>query len=110
MSIKLALLKSGEYIITDAKELISDDKPISYIFGKPHTVKVNNSVYLTEDSELSSKTVEITLSPWILLTSNSNISVPIDWVVTIVDPIEDLKKMYEDKVSSNKTENDESDV
>lgn len=110
MSIKLALLKSGEYVITDAKELISDEKPISYIFGKPHNVKVNNPVYLTEDSDLSSKTVEITLSPWILLTSNSNISVPIDWVVTIVDPIEDLKKMYEDKVSQSKVENVKTDV
>jgi len=99
MSIKLALLKSGEYIISDAKELVSDGTPVSYLFEKPHKVQVNTPVYISEDNELSSKTVEITLSPWILLSAESNIPVPIDWVVSVVDPIEDLKNMYYTKVS-----------
>ncbi len=101
MSIKLALLKSGELLICDAKELVSDEKIVSYLFTKPHRVKTNTPVVLSEDLEVdvSSKTVEITLSPWILLTSEENIPVPTDWVVTMVEPVQDLKKMYEDKVN-----------
>jgi hypothetical protein len=101
MSVKLALLKSGEMLICDAKELVSEEKIVSYLFTKPHKVKVNTPVLLKEDLEpdISGKTVEITLSPWILLSAEQQIPVPTDWVVTLVEPVEDLKKMYEDKVN-----------
>lgn len=101
MSVKLALLKCGELIICDAKELVSDEQIVSYLFSNPHRVRTNTPVLLSEDLDLdvSSKTVEITLSPWILLTTEENIPVPTDWVVTVVEPVQDLKKMYEDKVS-----------
>jgi hypothetical protein len=102
MSIKLAILKSGEQIISDAKELVSDGKTVSYVFEKPHKVRVNLPVNVPEDDELDNRTVEITLSPWVLLSSEKSIPVPTDWVVTIVDPIEDLKTMYLNKVK-NKT-------
>ena len=100
MSVKLALLKSGELLICDAKELVSDEKIVSYLFTRPHRVKVNTPVLLREDLEpdTSGKTIEITLSPWILLTKEADIPVPTDWVVTMVEPVEDLKKMYEDKI------------
>ena len=49
MSIKLALLKSGENIISDAKELISDDKVCGYLFTKPHVVTYKKTaIVLTE--------------------------------------------------------------
>lgn len=99
MSVKLALLKSGEFIISDAKELVSDGTPVSYLFERPHKVQVNTPVQVSEDNDLTSKTVEITLSPWILLSAEPNIPVPTDWVVSIVDPIEDLKEMYNNKVA-----------
>lgn len=103
MSIKLALLKSGELLICDAKELVSDEKVVSYLFTKPHKIRTNTPVLLSEDLErdISDKTVEITLSPWILLTLEEDIPVPTDWVVTMVEPVKDLKKMYEEKVGNN---------
>jgi hypothetical protein len=39
------------------------------------------------------------MAPWIVLTSDEKIPVPLDWVVTIVEPIETIKKMYEEKVN-----------
>jgi Uma2 family endonuclease len=42
--------------------------------------------------------VNVVLSPWIIFTADENIPVNPDWVVTIVDPIEGLRKMYEEKV------------
>ena len=87
MSIKLAILKSGETIISDAKELIVEDRVCGYLFNKPH--KVEN---------MSDGEVQISLSPWILLTSDTQIPVPTDWIVTLVDPLESIKEMYSEKV------------
>ena len=36
MSIKLAVLKSGEDIIADVKELIVEENIVGYLFNNPH--------------------------------------------------------------------------
>jgi hypothetical protein len=104
MSIKLALLKSGETVISDAKELISDDKVCGYLFTKPHKIEIKKSVFLVEETEFQNRDVEICLSPWIVFSSDKQIPVPPDWIVTIVEPITMVKKMYEEKVNG---ENDQ---
>ena len=106
MSIKLILLKSGETLISDAKEIVSKEKEIviGYILNNPHKVSTNNPIiFLSEDENFNSKdkTVEITLSPWILLTSSDDIPVSTDWVVTVVNPIDSVQKLYEEKVNGN---------
>ena len=101
MSIKLAILKSGENVISDAKELIAEDKVCGYLFNKPHKVEVTKPSILFEgditptssDGEMS-----ITLSPWIVLSKDNQVPVPTDWIVTIVEPISSVSKMYEEKV------------
>ena len=98
MSIKLALLKSGETIISDVKELISDEKTCAYIFENPHKVTKEKTIFLTEEVDAESK-IEITLTPWILFTEETQILVPLDWVVTLVDPIKSVKELYEEKVN-----------
>lgn len=99
MSIKLALLKSGETIISDAKELISDDKVCGYLFNNPHTVEVRKTYLLVEENENPKGDLEVVLTPWIVLTNDKQIPVPPDWIVTIVEPIESITKMYEEKVN-----------
>ena len=47
---------------------------------------------------MSDGEVQISLSPWILLTSEDQIPVPTDWIVTLVDPLESIKEMYSEKV------------
>ena len=113
MTIKLIVLKSGETLITEAKQLVSKDeeKVHSYIFTKPQKIRISQSdfevpVMLLEDpsgvtnDEIEKKQheVQISLSPWILLTDDEDIHVQHDWVVTICDPVESLKKMYEEKI------------
>ena len=39
------------------------------------------------------------MKPWIELTSDIKIPVPPDWIVTIVDPMNDIKKLYVEKVN-----------
>ncbi|HUU88303.1 MAG TPA: DUF6561 domain-containing protein [Candidatus Glassbacteria bacterium] len=100
MSVKIALLKSGESVIADIKELISDDKVCGYLFKNPHKMKVSNSIFLTEESiEPEDGTVSITFSSWILFTSDDEIPVRPDWIVTIVEPVKSIKEMYEEKVN-----------
>ena len=100
MSIKLLYLKSGEQVISDVKELIrkDSDKVYGYVLHKPHEVVASKAVVLTEDANDDRK-VEVTLSPWILLTEDKSMTIPQDWIITIVNPIESILKMYEEKTN-----------
>ena len=104
MSIKLLLLKSGEQVLADTKELRrKDDVPMidkvyGYLLSKPHKVSANKPLVLTENVD-EQRNVEITLAPWILLTEDKVMTVPQDWVITIVNPIESIVKMYEEKTN-----------
>ena len=100
MSIKLLYLKSGEQVISDVKELIrkDSDKVYGYVLHKPHEIVASKAVVLTEDADDDRK-VEVTLSPWILLTEDKSMTIPQDWIITIVNPIESILKMYEEKTN-----------
>ena len=97
MSVKVALLKSGESVIADIKELVSDDKICGYLFENPNIITYLEPEVLTEQTETSK--LKISLIPWILITSDTKIPVRSDWVITIVEPIEEVKKIYEEKIN-----------
>ena len=96
MSIKLAILKSGEQLIADAKELVSDEKVRGYLLTKPHKVVSSQPLLLTEEQK-DDNSVEVTLSPWILLSADNEVVVPTDWVVTVGEPLPSVVKMYQEK-------------
>ena len=104
MSVKLLLLKSGEQILADVKELRrKDDVPIvdkvyGFLLIQPHKVIANKPVVLTENFD-EERNVEITISPWILLTEDKEMTVPKEWVITIVNPIESVVEMYQEKIN-----------
>ena len=105
MSIKLLLLKSGDQVIAEAKELVRKegdyhlmDKVYGYLLTQPHKVSVNRPMVLTEDVNDQSN-VEITLAPWILLTEDKVMTIPKEWVITIVNPIDSIVKMYQEKIN-----------
>jgi len=106
MSIKLTLLKSGETLISDIKELVTEDslsgkkETVAYLLGKPHKVAVRTEVLLTEEtSDDMKREIQVSLSPWIVLSSDEEVTVPTDWVVTVVEPLSSIKKMYEEKTN-----------
>lgn len=108
MTVKLAILKSGEDVIADIKELISEDeKVISYVFTDPFCVKLVEPEILTDtDPQKINRQYSLSVYPWIPLTEQKDIVVNPDWVVSIVEPATTLKKSYEEKVygrSTNKT-------
>ena len=104
MSVKLLLLKSGEQVLADTKELRrKDDVPMvdkvyGYLLTQPHKVSANKPLVLTENVD-EQRNVEITLAPWILLTEDKVVTIPKEWVITIVNPIESIVKMYEEKTN-----------
>ena len=102
MSIKLAVLKSGEQVIADAKELVSEEKVRGYLFTRPHKVVSTQPLLLTEDQK-DDNSLEVTLSPWIVLSADKEVVVPTDWVVTLVEPLESVVKMYEEKVNGRES-------
>ena len=105
MTIKLTLLKSGEQIISDIKEVVSQDGENeqrdvqAYLLENPHKVSIRTEILLTENSDDSSRDIQVAMTPWILLSSDDKIIVRPDWVVTIVDPLQTIKEMYEEKVN-----------
>ena len=99
MSIKVAVLQSGEQIIAEMKEIVSEDKPIAYLFHQPQKVVLNNQIVLSESNDKSS--VEVTLAKWILITDEDDVPVSVNQVVTLVEPVASIKKMYEEKINGS---------
>jgi hypothetical protein len=99
MTVKLALLKSGEDVIADVQEMVINDKVVGYIFNKPCSIKMQ--VREEDNDKEKTDSVKIRLTPWILLTKDTKIPVSLDWVITLVDPIDQLLKMYEEDILNN---------
>ena len=104
MTVKILLLKSGEDVIADLKEMVSpDEKVIGYFLTKPCVVKL-----IPKDSEdESKKETAIRMYPWMPLAKEKDIPLPTDWVVTIVTPIEKVEQMYKEDVLNAKPFNEE---
>ena len=61
MTVKLAILKSGEDVIADIKEVISkdDNKILSFVFKDPYAVKLITNHLLTEEIKDREYTVSL---------------------------------------------------
>ena len=104
MSIKLVMLKSGEDLVADVKEIKSNEEVVGYYFDDPLIVKIFESeepTVLNEEGSLTqySSKVNITFYPWIPLSKDVRVPCSADWVVTIVEPIEKLKTQYQERVN-----------
>ena len=99
MAIKLALLQSGDQIIADVTEVLSGDKAVAYLFKKPQKLSYNAPVTFLEQDTGGEASVEITLSKWILVSEEDDVPVSVNQVVALVEPIDSVKKLYEEKVN-----------
>ena len=108
MSVKLTVLKTGETLISDMQELVSDKEqasPHAYLLNNPHLVKIREKKFLTEDEKNDKKFgIDVLMTPWIVISSDKKIILPVDCVMTIVEPIDGVKKMFLDKNEQFKIE------
>ena len=112
MTVKLLLLKSGEDIIADVKELLVEEKNVGYLLNTPYIAKIVDGDVTDENQTKIAKKVSVTFYPYIPLTDQKEIPIPLDWVVTIVEPVGQLKEMYKNRISEKlkhekEKENDE---
>ena len=104
MAIKLAVLKSGEDVIADIREMMVGDedtpeekkKVVGYYFIKPCGVTLKNKAI--DVNESGDDSYELKLFPWCPLAKNDAIPMSTEWVVTLVEPVDKLKEMYETEV------------
>ena len=104
MAVKLVVLKSDEHLIADVKEIRNQsDDVVGYYFNDPLILGLYSTEeeFLLESQSEEGKTKElqskvgINFYPWITLAAERNIPCSADWVVTIVEPRDNLKTLYE---------------
>ena len=115
MSVNLVLLKSGEEIVADVKEIKSGNEVVGYLFDHPFIVEYNqdDEPQILQESETTVKynaSVSIGFFPWIPFADDrKKIPCSADWIVTIVKPQKQLIKHYEEKVDG-RNESDQSSI
>ena len=100
MSIKLTLLKSGETLISEMKELVAEkeQQAHAYLLENPHVVQTREKTFLSEEEKkIGDFGIDVTLIPWIILSADKKVIIPVDVVTTIVEPINSVKQMFIDK-------------
>ena len=112
MSIKLCLLKSGEQLISDMKELVAEDQEHlhAYLLLNPHVIEINEKQFITEEEkEDGDFGINVTLLPWIILSKDKQMIIPTDSVLTVVEPLDSVTQLYLDKLKSFEMEEEEED-
>ena len=115
MSVNLVLLKSGEELIADVKEIKSGNEVVGYFFDDPLRLNFDpkHEPEVLQESETSLKynaKISITFFPWVpFAAQRKKIPCSADWIVTIVEPQQQLIKLYKEKVDG-RNEGDQSPV
>ena len=105
MSVQLVLLKSGEEVIADVKELRdTNDELVSYVFKDPYCIKIKKNQVLAEGE--SEAKHHLAYYKWMSLTKDDDIIVNKDWVVCITDPLDSVKQNYEERINERRRSND----
>ena len=96
MAVKLALLKSGEEVISDITEMITEKQVVvGYYFANPcRAILTTPEIQVDESQSSDKKPVSIKLLPWLPLADEEKIPVVADWVISIVEPQPKLKDLY----------------
>ncbi len=81
--------------------MVIDGRVVGYFFNKPCTVK------LRKNTEGDTSSFEISLSSWIPLSSDTKVPVTLDWVITLVDPIEKLQSLSINDILKKEDTNDD---
>ena len=114
MTIKILVLKSGEDVIADIKEMMtSDNQVMGYLLTKPCVVKLMSAAPLTAEEDDSNpegtSEVRIRMHPWAPLAKEKQVPLTSEWVVTMVTPIDKVLDMYKTQVLKENGKTDTTD-
>jgi hypothetical protein len=92
MSVKLLILKSYEDVVAQVKEVVSPLGVLTnYILEDPYLIRL--------EEETESLPARVTFYPYAPLSKDSKITIPSDWVVSVVEPLDEVKNSYLEKVN-----------
>lgn len=100
-NVKLIVLKTGERIITEAKEYVDDqDRVRSVVFIKPMLVDFLTPELLVEDPDDDNDVVEhrVAFMPWQPLSQDVQFAISPDHIATICTPIDWVVESYTNKM------------
>jgi len=100
MSIKLILLNSGEKLISDVKEAHLENQMVSYILEQPCQITLNGKYEVNEENPRYS----ISFNRWPVLSSDTIIELNPKSVVTISEPIDQVKLLYQNQILEKENE------
>jgi len=96
MSIKVALLKSGEEVIADIKSVTNDEeKFVGYYLTDPYVLKIEK-YEVVEDQDVSR--VKIKYLPWLTLSKEKTFLLPNEWIVTFYEPVDTVTESYLNRI------------
>ena len=95
MSVKLLLLKSGEEVITEVKEILDPETkdPIGFHMHKPFRLDIVSNA---EDGIIINETkgYQVSWFPWAPLSKDKDFFLPADHVITAYDPLDSITEQY----------------
>lgn len=100
MTVKVILMKSGEDVISDAKEILnkSEDGIVAYHLSHPYAMQLTTTEedgITVEGEESKPKTkFQVAYTHWAPLSKQREFIIPADWVVTIYDPHDNILRDY----------------
>ncbi len=98
MTVKIVILKSGEKLISDIKEgFDGNDNLITYILENPCFIKTGEQYSFTDSNGETKNHLSISLHPWPEFSGDNIVPIVTDFLVSVVEPNINLKKMYEEK-------------
>ena len=104
MTIKLLLLRSGEDVIADINEMVVNERVVGYYLDCPHRAKLVTEQTQKEGDQSYRSRVQ--LIPWVPLSKDRTIPMVSDWVVSMVEPVDNLKQLFEKRLEQiNESEN-----
>jgi len=102
MSVKLLVLKSSEEVVADVKELVFEkdgrEQVIGFLLKNPKTLSLSRVMTLTEEEDPNR--VNVNFVKWQPFSDDTEFQIPSDWVVTICEPLDRIKKSYEEQVDA----------
>ena len=104
MSIKLSLLKTGEQLISEMKELVAEGQDVAhaYMLENPHVIEIKDRQFVTEEDKKRGGDfgIDVAMIPWIVLSKDKKMIIPVDSVLTVVEPLESVTQLYLDKMKA----------
>jgi len=99
MTVKVILLKSGEDVISDAKEILNKDENgiVAYHLSNPYAMQLSvteDDTIAVEGEEKPKSKFQVAYTHWAPLSKQREFIIPADWVVTIYDPHDNILRDY----------------